>query len=100
MYADGRDVVFSEGEATHISAEVDKFLQGHAVRRCLVVSGKQLFFIADFVDVLPTTARERFKNGGPANVIEQGLPIGWIREGVERGGIDIDVFRKALFSEE
>src|SRR4029077_2889074 len=100
IVADGRDVVFSEGEAADVAGEVDKFLQGHAVGRGFVVGGEKFFLVVDLVDVFPTAAGERLEDGGAADVVEQTIPIDRIGEGVEGFGGDVEVAGIDLLREE
>jgi hypothetical protein len=99
IVANWGDVVFPEGEATHVAGEVDEFLEGHAIGRSFVVSSEEFFFVADFVDVLPAATGKRLEDGGAADVIEEPIPIDGIIEIVQGFGSDVDLAGIALLRE-
>ena len=100
IIVDGNDVRFAESEASHVLIEINEFLKGHAVRRSLVVRGKEFLFVVHFVDVLPAATRKRLQDGGPPDVIEQPVPVHGIFQVVERFGGDIHAARITLLREE
>src|SRR5204862_6981641 len=80
----GDDVRLAEGEAAHVLREIDEFLQGHAIRRSLIVGGQQLFLIVDLVNVLPASTGEWLENRRPPDVVQQTVPVHGIFQVVER----------------
>src|SRR5579859_3364909 len=86
-----QNIGFPKGEAADVLRKVDELLKGHAIGRSFVVSGEKLFFIVDFVDVLPAAAGKRFEDGGSADVIKKAIPVDRILQVVERIGSDVHV---------
>src|SRR5467141_4689412 len=100
IIVNGDNVRLAESETAQVLSEIDEFLEGHAVRRSLVVCREEFLFVVHFVDVLPATTRKRLQDGRPPDVIEQPVPVDGIFQIVERFARDIHVAGITLLREE
>jgi hypothetical protein len=88
---DGQNIGFPKREAADVLSEVDEFLEGHTIGRSFVVGCEELFFVVDFVDMLPAAARKWLEDGRAADEVEKSIPVHGIFEVMKRFRSDVHI---------
>src|SRR5689334_16452588 len=100
IVVNGNDVRLAKRETANVLREIDELLQSHAIRRSLVVRGKQFLFVVHFVDVLPSAARKGLENRRQPDVIQQSVPIHRVFQVVQRLRSDVHAAWISLLREQ